>query len=263
VDEHVQALVDGGFDGPVNVTLVGAAEQRETARAVFLAEIPHAAFTELDEGWEGNTLQAARAHARGHRDDAILYCHSHGTWQPTPGHDLRRRRANDELVRRWRDCADQLSHAGGDTIVGWGDAGFFIAPSRCWARAEPLSASTSPAAFGDWCMWTGHGDRAAADMFLLGELERWGRRMHSVTRHLHAVGMMAVIPVAEWPEAILVESVEITRASWPTWKLSGDEGQPILDRLDEHFNPVALASGDWQGARPYGTYVVPRAEVAA
>lgn len=306
VEEHIQALIDSGFDQPITVGLVGPVEQRVLARDAFRSAFPSCETIEADKGWEPFTLSALHAYAQDH-DGAVLYAHTHGAWRDDAHHALHRRRTIEGLVSRWRECLRRVDQEGFDAVgsdwPGGSYPGGRIFTDNCWmARcdyvrtlpvlsglstgrhdggnawsaehwisvgapkvieapvshpAERLSAARNPVAYAARCVWDGRRDRAAGDLFLLDELERWKRRLLDAARFTgdtrHGV------PIAAFPEQALRSSVETTRAACPGWDLTGGEQQPILERLDLHFEPVHRAWIEWRGWIPVGTAELVRA----
>lgn len=55
--------------------------------------------------------------------------------------------------------------------------------------------------------------------------------------------------IGEWPERLLAECVEVTRASWPGW-------EPQRQRPDQHFAAPLAAGADWRGGGPLAPVLV-------
>jgi hypothetical protein len=100
---------------------------------------------------------------------------------------------------------------------------------------EPLSAQTHP-----WQLLRHYGPerpdtavRKNGDQMLLAELEE------AVTRH-DGWGLerptVAELPILELDAAVVDVEMRVKG-----WRVAGEEGQPILERLDEHFRPLQEA----------------------
>ena len=91
VDEHLSALAKVGFNGPLHLGVVGTPDRREVAISHITRHRKVASIVEADEGFEQVTLRRVRDHARRHRDDVTLYCHTKGAANPSRLQDAWRR----------------------------------------------------------------------------------------------------------------------------------------------------------------------------
>jgi hypothetical protein len=231
--------------------------------------------------------RAAGAVLYAHTHGATHGDHGYGA----QSHRENRRRMIDGLIRGWRECVRRLEEDGVDVVgLGWGGQCFHgnwwmarcdylrrlppaprsgtphRAPLEWWiglgrprvtsaplrvALVDRFSTSSSPAALADACNWMGCPGRAAADLFLLQEAERWLRKLTS-RGWLHPATSPAMIgkqqaDVATLPEEALRSVVDMTAAAFPGWSLQSDAAAPLLERLDQHFASVQRAHLEWQG----------------
>lgn len=101
VSEHLYALTESGFDGPLTVGLVGAPRRRRIVRNVFAAVYPHAKFIEARAGFEQVTLRAVHRHAR-RSDGLVLYAHTKGAAHPSDLQPRWRQSMTLHVVTRWQ-----------------------------------------------------------------------------------------------------------------------------------------------------------------
>lgn len=105
--EHLAALEDSGYDGPLHVGIVGPPDTRAEALHELNNIRPPDSLTEADDGWEQVTLAPLRAYARKH-DGAILYAHTKGASDPSPINVIWRRWMSHHLIHGWRACHNAL-----------------------------------------------------------------------------------------------------------------------------------------------------------
>jgi hypothetical protein len=117
--EHVDALVEADFRGPVYLGLVGAKFWRDAARDAFdPLDVGHACMmhaervrvaAEADEGFEQVTLRAVREYALEH-DGAVCYAHTKGAADATEFRKAWRRSMTRLVVSDWQVNLAHLDH---------------------------------------------------------------------------------------------------------------------------------------------------------
>lgn len=102
VSEHLYALTEAKFDGPLTVGLVGPKRERDLARLIFAGVYPDAIFVEAASGYERVTLAAVREYASDH-DGAVMYAHTKGAAHPSDLQPRWRRSMTMHVISPWRD----------------------------------------------------------------------------------------------------------------------------------------------------------------
>ena len=165
VEEHLQALARGGFDGRFKVGVIGPHDSRVEALNVIEAQRPIDRVVQAEDGWEQHTLRLVRVDAKRHPDDLTLYCHTKGASHGTGQMSHWRRSMTTALLWDWRKNAETLSMIYEAVGCHWldplpsGGAGFagnfWLATNRFLATLPPVSTGNRHQAES----WIGSGDR--------------------------------------------------------------------------------------------------------
>jgi hypothetical protein len=164
VAEYREAIRASGFPGTVRVGLVGRPEARLGALSA-LGDVQVVA--EADSGWEQVTLAALHEYAQTH-DDAILYCHTKASSDPSPWKVAWRQSMIEHLVSRWADALRGIK-AGADLAgAHWIDDG--TPPhfsGNFWMASAAYLRTLPPCATGDRMdaeFWVGQSDPSTFNM---------------------------------------------------------------------------------------------------
>jgi hypothetical protein len=119
VKEHFERLTRAGFDGDIDIGLVGDAENRLTALDALQkwgADLDWGIIAQADEGYEQVTISAMHQKAKLLPPETpILYAHTKGAYQDTPFNRAWRRSMETFLIGdgdlvTWRMCAAALEN---------------------------------------------------------------------------------------------------------------------------------------------------------
>jgi len=123
VREHIEALGESAFPGPVTVTLIGADEDRFRARERITTLMdaaglpPVTGWIEMRAGYEQVTLRVIRSEARlSTGEAAVLYAHTKGARDNSAWNTDWRRSMTFHTVTSWRHALYLLSDPGIDTV---------------------------------------------------------------------------------------------------------------------------------------------------
>lgn len=166
VEEHLQALARGRFDGPFKVAIVGPPEACVEAFELIAAQRQPDRVVYFEDGWEQRTLRLLRTDAKRHPKDLTLYAHTKGASHGSGQMSHWRRSMTCALLKDWWAHVTNLSTLFEAVGCHWldplpsggtGFAGnFWMARNSFLASLPPVGTDSRHQAES----WIGSGDRA-------------------------------------------------------------------------------------------------------
>lgn len=108
--DHVPALTETGFAGPVYLGIIGHAQRRIAAFRAFEDLLGRRALVAVSQrhGYEHPTIDAVRRYALHHSGAAVMYAHTKGAAHDPEWNAVWRRSMTVRLVKQWPYALEML-----------------------------------------------------------------------------------------------------------------------------------------------------------